>query len=124
MARPGIVSAHMVAKNAKVGIRSMNGVGEQEYSYKSIDVAELEQELGEQFILPASDVDFKPLGLELIVQGSHKISSERVMGRSFIELSENALPGFGVGLAYRFWLQLGGNLGSGSRACKVRMCAQ
>ena len=46
------------------------------------------------------------------------------MGRSFIELSENALPGFGVGLAYRFWLQLGGNLGSGSRACKVRMCAQ
>ena len=124
MARPGIVSAHMVAKNAKVGIRSMNGVGEQEYSYKSIDVAELEQELGEQFILPASDVDFKPLGLELVVQGSHKISSERVMGRSFIELSENALPGFGVGLAYRFWLQLGGNLGSGSRACKVRMCAQ
>ena len=46
MARPGIVSAHMVVKNAKVGIRSMNGVGEQEYSYKSIDVAELEQELG------------------------------------------------------------------------------
>ena len=32
---------------------------------------------------------------------------------------------FFSGLAlYRFWLQLGGNLGSGSRACKVRMCAQ